>query len=70
MDFSKPKKEPHEIKVLGPLNVRQFLFVLAGMLFAFVAYGVTDFGFFTVLVVLDVLVVGVLAFVAPRSRKM
>ena len=46
--FTVPQFIDVEDKILGPISVRQFLIMLGGGLFAFVAYKVADFALFIV----------------------
>jgi hypothetical protein len=60
--FIVPQFIDSEDKIWGPITVRQFVIILSGMLFAFIAYKLSDFSLFLFLVVIIALIVGIFAF--------
>jgi len=60
--FIVPQFIDTEDKIWGPVTVRQFVIILAGVLFAFIAYKLSDFALFLFLAVLDFLLIGIVAF--------
>jgi len=60
--FIVPQFIDTEDKIWGPITVRQFIIILVGVLFAFIAYKVSDFSLFIFSTVLIALFVGIFAF--------
>jgi hypothetical protein len=60
--FIVPQFIDTEAKIWGPITVRQFIIMLAGMLFGFIAYKLSDFTLFLFWAVIIALLVGVFAF--------
>jgi len=60
--FIVPQFIDTEDKIWGPITVRQFIIILAGVLFGFVAYKLSDFSLFIFWAILIAFFVGVFAF--------
>ncbi|MBT4210181.1 MAG: PrgI family protein [Candidatus Komeilibacteria bacterium] len=60
--FIVPQFIDSEDKIWGPITVRQFIIILSGFFFAFVAYKTSDFALFIFLAVVIAALVGVFAF--------
>lgn len=60
--FIVPQFIDTEDKIWGPVTVRQFIIIIAGVLFGFIAYKLSDFGLFIFWAVIIGLFVGVFAF--------
>ncbi|MFA6307228.1 MAG: PrgI family protein [Patescibacteria group bacterium] len=51
-----------EDRIWGPITVRQFIIILAGLLFGFIAYKLSDFSLFIFWAVIIVILVSIFAF--------
>jgi hypothetical protein len=60
--FAVPQFIDVENKIIGPITTRQFLIMVVGAFFGFIAYTLADFGLFVFLAVIDVMIVGLFAF--------
>ena len=60
--FIVPQFIDSEDKIWGPVTVRQFIIILAGVLFGFIAYKLSDFGLFIFWLVIILALVGLTAF--------
>jgi len=60
--FIVPQFIDTEDKIWGPITVRQFVIILAGLLFGFIAYKLSDFSLFIFWVIFISFFVGVFAF--------
>lgn len=60
--FIVPQFIDTEDKIWGPVTVRQFIIIIAGLLFGFIAYKLSDFGLFIFWVIIISLFVGIFAF--------
>ncbi|OGY93588.1 MAG: hypothetical protein A2406_04445 [Candidatus Komeilibacteria bacterium RIFOXYC1_FULL_37_11] len=60
--FIVPQFIDTEDKIWGPITVRQFVIILAGLLFGFIAYKLSDFSLFIFWVIFIAFFVGVFAF--------
>lgn len=61
--FLVPQFIESEDKILGPITVRQFLLMLLAGFIVFLAYRFADFSLFILITIVDIIVLGVLAFV-------
>lgn len=59
-----------DLKIIGPLSIRQFFIILIGLFIGLLAYRIADLELFIVLAVLDACITGIFAFVAPRKRNL
>jgi len=60
--FLVPQFIDTEDKIWGPITVRQFIIILVGFLFGFIAYKLSDFSLFIFFAVLIAFFVGIFAF--------
>lgn len=60
--FIVPQFIDTEDKIWGPITVRQFIIILAGLLFGFVAYKLSDFSLFIFWLIFIAFFVGIFAF--------
>lgn len=60
--FIVPQFIDTEDKIWGPITVRQFVMILVGMLFGFIAYKLADFSLFLFSAIIIAIFVGVFAF--------
>lgn len=60
--FIVPQFIDTEDKIWGPITVRQFVIILAGLLFGFIAYKLSDFSLFIFWVIFIAFFVGIFAF--------
>lgn len=68
MQFAIPQFVEVEDKVIGPLTVRQFLFLVAGGIFLLICWSLADLSLFIFLTVITVAVTGSFAFVKINGR--
>ncbi len=57
-----------EDKIIGPITVRQFIILLVGMFFIFLAYKLADFALFLVIGLIFLFITIVLAFVRVNGQ--
>ncbi|MFH2104922.1 MAG: PrgI family protein [Parcubacteria group bacterium] len=68
MQFAVPQFIEVEDKVIGPLTVRQFLYMVAGGVFLLIAWSLADISLFIVLALIVVVIVVTFSFVKINGR--
>jgi len=68
MQFAIPQFVEVEDKVIGPLTIRQFLFLVAGGVFLLIAWSLADLSLFIFLAFITVAITGSFAFVKINGR--
>lgn len=68
MQYAVPQFIEVEDKVIGPLTVRQFLYMVAGGVFLLIAWSMADISLFILLAVITVTIVAAFAFVKINGR--
>lgn len=70
MQYPIPQFIEVEDQVIGPLTIKQFLYLLAGGVFLLIAWSFADLELFIFIAVLTALVVVPLAFIKPYGRPL